>query len=139
MHLIYSIGTYGICNDIQSVVWAAIWTIITQIRMSCFKEIQLILGNLNHPMKTTIIVHNDLSEIWATLDLLLVVIKCNLREIFATITLLCIFLENMGHTQPIKIVIIKSVSNYWEFTVSWLYTYFPTSSQWLALAHTTLR
>ena len=65
-------------------------------RMSCFKEIQLILGNLNHPMKTTIIVHNDLSEIWATLDLLLVVIKCNLREIFATITLLCIFFRKHG-------------------------------------------
>ena len=32
-----------------------------------------------------------------------------------------VFSENMGHLEPIKYVILKSVQNYWEFMVENLY------------------
>ena len=53
------------------------------------------------------IVQNNSRKIWATIDLSLVVIKGNLCHYYSAVS---VFSENMGHPQPIKIVIVKKFS-----------------------------
>ena len=73
---------------------------------------KMLLSTVNsckfHPIlriwATVIIVQSNLRKIWATLDLLLVVIKGNLCHPYSVFS---VFSENMGHPQPIKIVIVK--------------------------------
>ena len=72
-------------------------------------------------MKTTLIiqatlifVQNDLTEIWATLDLLLVVIKGNLCHSYSALP---VFSETWATLNLYISLLLKSVSNYREFTV----------------------
>ena len=65
----------------------------------------LIPGNLDHPKNLGhyIFGQNNFREIWATVDLSLVVIKGNLGHYYSALSVPS---GNMGHRQPIKIVII---------------------------------
>ena len=64
--------------------------------------------NLDHPRATIIILQNNLWEIWVTLDLWRVTISQNM-DLAANDadTTSKYYPQNMGHPEPIKIVIIK--------------------------------